>query len=98
MSRSPASFPLGCRWSIASLVLLVGLTGAGRSAPLGDAPEPGTPGTAEMESAFNAFFATELDLDHPLVVHDLQLTKDSMVMTLKQGTVYLNRPVFAEVT
>jgi len=89
MSRRLASLPLESRWSIVSLVLLLGSAST---------PQAAAPDAAEMESAFNAFFTTELDLDHPLVVHDVQLIKDSMVMTLKQGTVYLSRPLFEEVT
>ncbi len=54
--------------------------------------------TTQLEAAFNAFFNVGLDLEHPLRVQNLQLVKDSLVMNLKEGSVYLTRPVLGEVT
>jgi hypothetical protein len=51
-----------------------------------------------LEVTFNAFYAADLDLGHPVIVQDLQLVKDSAVMNFKQGTVFLARPVLGEVT
>jgi hypothetical protein len=54
--------------------------------------------TSQMEGAFNAFYAVDLDLEHPLKIQDLALVKDSAALNFKQGTVYLARPVIGQVT
>jgi hypothetical protein len=53
---------------------------------------------AAMEQVFDQFFKVGLDLEHPLQVRDLTIKRDTIEMTLKEGTVYLAQKVAGEVT
>jgi len=61
------------------------------------APLPVSAEGAEMESTFGAFYTSGLDIDHPLAVENLRVEKDSLIVTLRHGTIYLTRPLLGEV-
>lgn len=78
--------------------MLLTWTTAGSIAPSDPRADELPADTSQLEVTFNAFYAADLDLGHPVIVQDLQLVKDSAVMNFKQGTVFLARPVLGEVT
>ncbi len=53
---------------------------------------------SRLESIFGGFYSVSLDVEHPLQIQNFTLTKDALELTLKQGTVYLARPLEGEVT
>jgi hypothetical protein len=52
----------------------------------------------EMEGQFDQFYKVGLDLERPLAVHNLKLQRDTMEMTLTDGTVWLSQPIGGRVT
>ncbi len=91
-----------------AVALAAGFAGIIINAPIARAAEPEPAATAppappldnqaEMEQVFDQFFKVGLDLDHPLQVRDLTIKRDTIEMTLKEGTVYLAQKVGGEVT
>lgn len=80
-------------------------------APGSAAPLPATgPGTTvvvtaspidnqqQMELVFDQFYKVGLDLEKPLAVHGLTLTRDSMVLKLDDGIVYFAQPIGGKIT
>jgi hypothetical protein len=82
------------------------------SAPAGPAPEPqsapsppAAPGpqagfdyAGQREAIFDAFYKTGLDTSAPYAVSNLSIVKDNMTILLKQGTLFLMKPIAGEVT
>src|SRR2546426_878149 len=63
------------------------------------APAPGGFDFAgQREEVFKAFYATGLDLTTAYTVTNLAIKKDNMTLLLKQGTVFLMKPIGGEVT
>jgi hypothetical protein len=65
-------------------------------APSAQAAEPATGpivNQQQMEAAFDEFFKLGLDLEKPLAVHGLAIKRDTMELTLADGTIYLAQPV-----
>jgi hypothetical protein len=52
----------------------------------------------EMEAEFDQFYKVGLDLERPLAVHNLKLRRDTMDMTLTDGTVWLAQPIGGRIT
>src|SRR2546427_529783 len=68
-------------------------------ASLAPAPAPGGFDFAgKREEVFKAFYATGLDTSTAYTVTNLSIKKDSMTLLLKQGTVFLMKPIGGEVT
>jgi aminopeptidase N len=63
------------------------------AAPAPDAAAPPLANQQQMSFAFDEFFKVGLDLDKPLTVHNLTLKRDTMELTLTDGTVYLMQPI-----
>src|SRR2546426_10239850 len=65
-------------------------------------PAPAAPGgfdwAGQREEVFEAFYATGLDTSTSYTVSNLAIKKDSMTLLLKQGTVFLMKPIGGEVT
>src|SRR5437867_12760021 len=65
-------------------------------------PAPAAPGgfdfAGKREEVFEAFYATGLDTSTAYTVSNLAIKKDSMTLLLKQGTVFLMKPIGGEVT
>jgi hypothetical protein len=63
------------------------------------APAPGGfDFAAKREEIFKTFYATGLDLSTAYTVTNLAIKKDNMTLLLKQGTVFLMKPIGGEVT
>src|SRR5437773_913334 len=52
----------------------------------------------QREEVFKAFYSTGLDTSTAYTVTNLAIKKDSMTLLLKQGTVFLMKPIGGEVT
>jgi hypothetical protein len=52
----------------------------------------------QMEAAFDEFFKVGLDLEKPLAVHGLTIRRDTMELSLVDGTIYLAQPVAGRIT
>src|SRR5438093_12362460 len=65
-------------------------------------PAPAAPGgfdfAGQREEVFEAFYATGLDTSTAYTVSNLAIKKDTMTLLLKQGTVFLMKPIGGEVT
>jgi hypothetical protein len=81
---------------------------AGAQAPATGVPAPAAaalPATAtapasrpEMERVFDEFFKIGLDLGRPLLVRGLTIRRDTMELTLQEGTLHLALPVAGRIT
>src|SRR5258706_396817 len=73
---------------------------AAPSAPAAPAPvaPAGFDWAGQREEVFKAFYATGLDTSTAYTVTNLPIKKDNMTLLLKQGTVYLMKPIGGEVT
>src|SRR2546428_11629045 len=65
-------------------------------------PAPAAPGgfdfAGKREEGFSAFYATGLDTSTAYTASNLAIKKDSMTLLLKQGTVFLMKPIAGEGT
>ena len=65
-------------------------------------PVPAAPGgfdfAGQREEIFKAFYSTGLDTSIAYAVTNLAIRKDTMTLLLKQGTVFLMKPIGGEVT
>src|SRR5439155_2295223 len=69
------------------------------SAPPPAAPAPsGFDFAGQREEVFKAFYSTGLDASTAYTVTNLAIKKDTMTLLLKQGTVFLMKPIGGEVT
>jgi len=71
------------------------------ASPASPAPAPAPGGfdfAGKREEVFKAFYATGLDLSTAYTVTNLAIKKDSMTLLLKQGTIFLMKPIGGEVT
>ncbi len=62
------------------------------------APPAGADYARDREAIFDAFYKTDLDTSKPYAVANLAIRKDNMTLLLKQGTVFLMKPIAGEVT
>src|SRR5438128_12564895 len=66
------------------------------ASPASPAPAPAPGGfdfAGQREEVFKAFYATGLDLTTAYTVTNLAIKKDNMTLLLKQGTVFLMKPI-----
>lgn len=71
--------------------------------PASGAPQEAAPAGAvdfarDRVAIFDAFYATGLDTGAPYAVTNLTIKKDNVTIVLKQGTVFLAKPIAGEVT
>jgi hypothetical protein len=69
---------------------------AAPAAPAGS--QAGVNFARDREAIFDAFYKTGLDTSKPYAVANLTIRKDNMTLLLKQGTVFLMKPIAGEVT
>lgn len=103
--------PLGRRlpWLVAGLVALAGTPALAQAPPAAPAA-PSVPTTevlvtaspitsqADLESIFDQMYTIGLDTERPLSVAGLKIKRDTLDLTLNQGTLWLAKPIAGQIT